>query len=616
MGFVWHVKAQSNLPIDAAFQKAITNNTRTLAGVPGLKYWQNTAEYKLYIDFKPKSRLLSGDMEVIYQNNSSDTLHQIWFKLYPNIYKKDVWRKAKIAKKDLSDGVSLEKIKRDDVIVKPEDIHIAGTNMYIAIPDLLPGEKIKFDITYNYILNEGSHLRTGKVDNGAYFIAYFFPRIAVYDDIDGWNKYPYSGEEEFYNDFCTFNAEITVPKDYVVWATGDLLNQQKVFNKDIVKLIEIAEHSDTIIDVITANALHAKGVVKPRSRNTFKFKADSVVDFAFALSNHYRWKSASLVVDSLTNRRTRVDAVFNSLHTDYEEVIDFAWKTVHGMSTVFPAWPFPYSHMTVFDGLDQMEYPMMANDNPTKTREDGITLTNHEIFHTLFPFYMGTNETKHGWMDEGWATIGEWKLSKYVDSTYTDEYGIMPTAQTSGTKDDTPIVTLTTDLKGAGTFTNSYPKPALGYLFVEEYLGDELFKKALHYYIQTWHGKHPQPLDFFNAINASSGRDLNWFWHRWFFEEGVLDLAIDKVYKKTEDTYLVQIKNKSRKPLPVHLTVYYRDGSIEKINQSIAIWKTGLQQVEVSIVTNKDIEKVTLGDTYIPDKNHKDNTFIIKRSAQ
>jgi hypothetical protein len=219
------------------------------------------------------------------------------------------------------------------------------------------------------------------------------------------------------------------------------------------------------------------------------------------------WYASSLVVDPSTQRRARVDAIFNPAHHDYFRVIDFARRTVELMSYTFPAWPYPYPHETVFDGLDQMEYPMMVNDNPLEDRADEIELTDHEIFHTMFPFYMGINETKYGWMDEGWATIGEWLLSTIIDSTIEpDDYGMDAYDYSANYDFDLPITTLSSQQNSDSYFLNSYVKPAMGYLYVKDMLGDELFKKALHYYIQQWHGKHPMPLDFFNCMNAGSGR--------------------------------------------------------------------------------------------------------------
>ncbi|GAA3961162.1 M1 family metallopeptidase [Pedobacter ginsengiterrae] len=608
MLWVSAVKAQSQLPIEPVFQNAYLKETRSKDGKPGKKYWQNSSNYNLKVNFNPVSRLLNGKVDVTYTNNSPDTLKTIWFKLYPNLYKKGVPRKARFAEADLGEGVAIESLVANGKGIS--DFNIDGTNMTVNVPAVLPGKTIKFSITYNYTLNKGSHMRTGQVDEGSDFVAYFFPRIAVYDDVDGWNKYPYTGAEEFYNDFDNFNAEVTVPGGYGVWATGDLKNPSEVFQKEIVSRISSAEKNNAVIDIITESDLANKKVTQPKAFNTFKFEAKNVTDFVFALSDHYLWKSSSLVVDSLTKRRTRVDAVFNPKHKDYYEVIDFARKTVEAMSFKFPKWPFPYNHETIFDGLDQMEYPMMVNDNPVDKREDAITLTDHEIFHTMFPFYMGINETKYGWMDEGWATIGEWLISPMIDSTIVDEYGVQPTASSSGGKDDSPIMTLTPDLKGSGSFTNSYPKPGLAYLFIKDYLGEELFTKALHNYIKNWNGKHPMPYDFFYSMNEGSGKDLNWFWKPWFFDGGVLDLAI-KSATKTDLGYAIVIENKGKKALPIDLLLTYDDGSTERNHSTIGVWEKGETAITVNVKTSKKLNKVVMGNPHTPDKVKSDNSFSV-----
>ena len=604
----WSViaSAQQSLPIPPEIQAAYTKGTRDVSGKPGSKYWQNTANYDLKVNFNPETRALKGVVEVVYYNNSPDTLKQLWFKLYPNLYKKGVERNTKFNSRDLNDGVDILAMQADGHQLDKKAIAIDGTNMQASIAPLAPGKSIKLKINYQYDLNKGSHMRTGQVDEGSHFVAYFFPRIAVYDDIDGWNKYPYTGDVEFYNDFCNFKGEITVPKNFVVWATGDLINSKQVLRKEIAARLAKAEKEDTVIDVINDQDLANKAVTADQAYNTWKFDAKNVTDFVFATSDHYLWKSTSLVVDPKTGRRTRVDAAFNPIHKDYYEVIDFARQTVHAMSYTFPKWPFPYAHETIFDGLDQMEYPMMVNDNPVEKRQDAITLTVHEIFHTMFPFYMGINETKYAWMDEGWATIGEWLIGPMIDTTMVDEYGIAPTGMASGTKDDTPIVTLTTELKGSGTFTNSYPKPGLGYLFVKDYLGDELFLKALHHYIKLWNGKHPMPYDFFNSMNEGSGKNLDWFWKRWFFEEGVTDMAIERA-DKVADGYEITIKNKSNKPLPIDLKFTYDDDTTEDLHKSIGIWEKGDAQVTIKLKTAKKLEKVELGSAHVPDKDKSDN---------
>lgn len=605
------VLAQDKLPVSPAMERAYERGTRSKDGAPGAKYWQNSANYDINVDFDPASRLLKGEVSITYFNHSPDTLREVWLKLYPNLYQKSAPRKAKINLRDLGAGVQISAFKVGGKLLKKGSWKEDGTNMQATIPALLPGDSLRLSITYSYTLNKGSHVRTGQVDEGSAFIAYFYPRLAVYDDVDGWNKLPYSGDEEFYHDFGNYKVALTLPKKYLVWATGDLVNQREVYQSAILERIKKAETSDAIIDILSAEDLKGQQLTKGVEHNTWRFEAAGVPDFAWATSDHYVWKSASVVVDSTTMRRTRVDAVFNPVHKDFEEVASFTRQTVHAMSHVFPKWPFPYSHETVFDGLDQMEYPMMVNDNPVSSREDAITLTIHEVFHTLFPFYMGTHETNYAWMDEGWATLGEWLLSPLIDSNMVDTYGVQQTAMTSGTKNDTPVVTPTTELKGSGVFTNSYPKAAMGYLFMKDYLGDERFLQALHHYINLWKGKHPRPEDFFNSMNAGVGEDLDWFWNRWFFSEGVTDLGIASV-KTTDGGYIVQIRNQSVKPLPVDLELEFKDGTKEKVHRSVGIWKDGGSVVDILVPGTKPLKKVTLGGVHTPDKFSGNNSYFVR----
>jgi len=607
----FYVNAQTTLPIPENITAAYARGTRSTSGQPGAHYWQNRADYTIKISFDPASRLLNGVVSIDYTNNSPDTLSQVAFKLYPNLYKKGSIRNMPVLPADITDGVQIKQLSINQQVQNENRWTIDGTNMTLQTPAILPNQSAHFDITYAYTLNKTSHIRTGQVDSGAFFIAYFFPRVAVYDDIDGWNQNHYQGIQEFYNDFCHFRAEITVPGNYEVWATGNLTNAAAVYNGKIAKRLTEAGQNDAVTDIITDADLKAGDITLNKVTNTWDFEADSVTDIAVAISNHYLWQSSSLVVDPKTRRRTRVDAVFNANHIDYFNVIGYARKTVWAMSYTFPKWPYPYPHETVFDGLDQMEYPMMVNDNPEEKAEDGIELTDHEIFHTMFPFYMGTNETKYAWMDEGWATIGEWVISSIIDPKVTDTFAIDGYQANAGTENDPPIMTLSTLLDGRAYETNSYPKPGLGYLYVRDMLGDSLFTKALHHYIATWHGKHPMPYDFFNCMNAGSGVNLNWFWKRWFFDNGVPDQAIDKV-THADTKYTVVIKNIGTKPVPVDLTVYYRDGTTKLLHKSVACWQEGNRTVTLNFTAEKKVDKVVLGNGYDADVNKGDNVWVTR----
>jgi len=602
---------QSVLPMPVNIQQTYANGTRSVNGAPGKNYWQNRADYTIKVNFNPKTRVLNGVVDIDYVNNSPDTLGQVYFKLYPNLYMKGAIRNMKVSAADETNGVQIKKLSINQKVESPKQWTINGTNMVLTIPTLSSGQKIHFTIAYSYILNKGSHIRTGQVDTGAFFIAYFFPRVAVYDDVDGWNQHPYLGTEEFYNDFCHFNAEITVPGNYEVWATGNLKNASEVYQPKIVDRITAAGQSDDVTDIITAADQTSNSVTTKGATHTWMIEADSVTDFAMAISNHYIWKARSLVVDPLTNRRTRVDAVFNTKHKTYYPVINYARKTVETMSYQFPKWPYPYPHETVFDGLDQMEYPMMVNDNPVENVNQDIELTDHEIFHTMFPFYMGINETKYGWMDEGWATIAEWLISPVIKPGLVDEYGMDGYEASAGSEEDLPIMTLTPSLSGASVFTDSYPKPAMGYLYVKDMLGDSLFTKALHYYIAQWHGKHPMPYDFFNCMNTGSGVDMNWFWKAWFFDNGAPDLAISNVTKQQND-YTVTITSNGNKPVPIDLNLYYSDGTSRIIHKSVACWQNGNRVYTLSFTDDKPIAKLVLGSVHIPDVNKANNTYIIR----
>lgn len=593
-----------------SIRKAYDQQTRSYSGAPGSKYWQNKATYDIRVSFDPTNNLVSGTEQISYTNNSPDTLNMVNIKLFSNLFQKGAIRSMGVAPDDLTDGVVIKNMKVNGTD-KPLPGATRGTNMPMGIPALYPGQTTRFDLDFSYTLTENTHIRTGAVDSGAYFIAYFFPRIAVYDDVNGWDMIPYIGTQEFYNDFCDFRVAITVPGNYQVWATGDLKNTSEVYNDKYVQRIATAEKSNDIIAVIDSNDIKAGNISRNKNSNqTWRYEATNVTDFAIGVSNHYLWNATSVEVDATTKRRTRVDVAFNAAHADFFDVIHYARITVDKISHYFPKWPYPYNHETVFDGLDQMEYPMMVNDNPLADKAQAIELTDHEIFHTIFPFYMGTNETLYAWMDEGWATIGEWIISPCIDSSIVDDYGMAPYNFIAGKAADLPITTPSNQTTDAYV-TNSYPKPALGYLYVKDMLGDSLFLKALHHYIAQWHGKHPQPYDFFYCMNTGAGKNMDWFWKSWFFDNGYPDLGISKVTQKGKEG-LIEIRSIGNKPVPIDVTVFFDDNSTTKIHRSIAAWEKGNKTVSLAFSSPKKIKKVILGSTWVADINKRDNVYEVK----
>ncbi len=596
-------------------KKAVERGTRTATGMPGKNYWQNKADYDIKVHFDPATQLLEGKQSITYYNNSPDTLKTIIIRLYPDLYKKGVERLSHIADSDLSEGVQISSFKigqeQMENLDKNKNVRHQNTNLYIkpATP-LFPRTQTTLEISWNYKVNTGSPVRTGMVDSSSYFIAYFFPKIAVYDDIDGWDTWSYNGSQEFYNDFGNYNVEVSLPKDYVVWATGERMNAEDNFSQNILDKIKTASTSDKIIHVIEEADYTKNDVLKNNASGNWKFKATNVTDFVFALSNHYLWDVSSVVVDSANGRRSLAESAYNKIHLDYFDVADQAQKSLFYMSHFYPKYPFPFPKITVFDGTDQMEYPMMVNDNPTDSRKDAVQLTTHEIMHSYFPFFMGTNETQYAWMDEGWATIGESVISPLMGEP--EDEGIFSKTRyefISGSDKDVPLITNTKLYQDAAYAANSYGKAGLCYYVLQDMLGDSLYFKALHHYINNWNGKHPVPYDFFYSFNAGSGKDLNWFWNKWFFGWEYPDLAIKSVLKN-QSGIKITIENIGGLPVPVYLDVELKSGKHEIVKLTAEAWKTGNKDVNIAIKNPIHfIQSLKVGNEFIPEKNKKDNSW-------
>ncbi|MEP6582915.1 MAG: M1 family metallopeptidase [Ginsengibacter sp.] len=599
-------------------KNSYANNIRSLTGKPGANYWQNEGDYDIAVDFDPATALLTGVESILYFNNSPDTLKRIIIRLYPDLYKKGVARLSNISEKDLNDGVQIDSFKiAGETIVdfdNEKKAYHSGTNLIIKpIQIIPPHSKVQLFVKWHYTVNTGSQVRTGRVDSGSYFIAYFFPRVSVYDDIDGWDDWSYNGTQEFYNDFGNFKVQITVPKNFSVWATGINTNAADNLNKSLLEKIERAKKSDEIIHIIDSTDYLANRVFQNSPSGIWAFTADSLTDFAFATSDHYLWDASSILVDSSNGRRTVAEAVFNKDHKDYFDVANQAHQSVFYMSHYYPKYPFPFSHVTVFDGTDQMEYPMMVNDNPTETHTDAVQLTSHEIFHSYFPFYMGINETQYAWMDEGWATIGESVISPLIGEP--EKEGIFSKTryeQIAGTTKDLPLITNTKLYSDAAYYSNSYGKGGLCYYVLQDMLSDNLFFKCLHKYINDWHGKHPTPYDFFYSFNNTSGKDLNWFWQTWFFELGYPDLAIKKIEKSGAGSRIT-IENKGELPLPVYVTITSSQAKESVFRFNAETWKTGKKEMSFETkIPFAEIAKVVLGNQFIPEKYEQDNTWLKK----
>jgi hypothetical protein len=616
---VYSQNADLYMPLNV--KQAYTNNTRSLDGSPGSDYWQNEADYRVHITLEPKDGTLTGTEEIDYFNNSPDSLQELVIHLFPNIYKKGNSREFNIDANDASDGVILDEILVNSKIIDQSDsgrwIEYLHNDIKLHLEQpLYSGEKIKLSITWHFTENRDSHMRTGMVDSTSYFIAYFFPRVAVYDDIDGWNYHKYSGIAEFYNDFGSFDVSIIVPDNYIVWATGQLQNGEEILSDTYYKRLQNAQTSDSIIHIIDSTECLLDGKTTSGESNIWHFKATHVNDFAFAVSNHYLWDATSLVVDENSGRRVLIEAAYNKNSKDFYEVATIARQSIDFMSNQFPGIPFPFSSQTIFNGLDEMEYPMMVNDKSVDNKHYLLKLTSHEISHSYFPFYMGINETKYGWMDESWACYIEYQICERLGSAgeatifYSSTY-----KELQGQDLDLPIISPSIYLKRPVYHINTYAKPATFLFILRSQLGEEIFKKCVHEFINQWNGRHPTPYDFFYALNYISKQNLNWLIKPWFFEFGYVDFAIRSVTKRDRD-YKIIIDKKGNYPAPLNLKIVYNDETVEWIREPVSIWKEGISVYTITKQSTKDIRSIEIDDPVIPDADQSDNYFELEGSNE
>ncbi len=615
-----NLPAQSSLYIPRNIQKAYEKGTRAYDGIPGPNYWINRSDYTIKAELFPQSRTVNGHAWITFYNNSPDSLNTFVFRLYQDIMKKGSPRDFSINPADITDGVKIDTliINSNGVDFKSKSYRVlrTGTNLIISnFPSKVPPKGFtKIEVKWSVVIPKETRIRMGAYDSQTFFVAYWYPQVAVYDDIDGWDRQEYTGATEFYNDFGNFDVEITAPGDNLVWATGVLQNARDILHPNIFERYQQARRSDEIIRIVTSDDIKNKTVTNGKEKNTWHFKAENVPDFSFGTSNKYLWDGSSIEVDykTVTGRRVFVDACYEEGIKYQDEVALFARLSIDYLSNEWPGIPYPYPKMTVFNGEQKfgggMETPMMCNNGAYPNRAGQIGVTIHEIAHTYMPFYMGINERKYAFMDEGWATFLTYDLVRRMEPK-SDELlqTISVLSNTLGNDYMIPVITPSFSSKTYGSGLLFYQQPAIAYLILRDFLGEETFKKALHEYINWWNGQHPIPYDFFFTFDRIAGEDLSWFWKPWFFETGYPDLAIEKVYgEKNPD---VIIKKIGSYPVPIDLKITYKDGSEEIIHKPASVWKYGESTHQLKINSGKEFKKIELISVLGPDVNQKNNMF-------
>ncbi len=591
--------------------KAYDQKTRSIDGKPGEKYWQNGADYNIDFHVNPTTKVVSGKETIIYSNNSPDVLPSIVIRFVNNVHKPTSPRAGKASPDFLAEGLKMKSlsINREKYKVNSEDwetFHDLKLNTA-----LLPNSKNTINIEWEFPLSEESG-REGQIDETTFFCAYAYPRISVYDDYNGWDKLPHMGRGEFYNDFSNYNVSITAPKNYVVYATGIFQNPEEVLQPDILKKFKSSLTSDQIIHVATKEEIQNQKVTKQSAFNTWKFKADNITDFTFGLSSTYIWDASSV---QLKSKRVSAQATYNAGTPDFEKYVEWEKYSIKWFSENWPGIEFPFPTMTGFQGFADMEYPMMINDTsiPDDFADARLTV-NHEIAHTYFPFMMGTNESRYAIMDEGWVTafdylIGESENGKeFNDEMFTD-FRVKKYINDPASEQDQPLISISSQLSGIGYGSNAYIKPAFAYLSLKSLLGDDLFKKTLHYYMNTWKGKHPTPWDFFYSFNVGSGQNLNWFWNNWFFSNNYIDLKVYSAEMVGKNLNLT-IENIGGFAIPFEIEITYQDGKVLTKHFTPEVWKN-TKIYQTSIEVGQNVKSVKIDGGIFMDYTPADNSVTL-----
>lgn len=600
--------AQSKLYMPNEFLRAYQNNFRNYNGTPGDNYFTNFSDYKINVHFDPETGKLIGSEEITYHNNSSDSLDRLVVRLYKNLYQKGNLRDFRIDARDLHDGIDLKMFKINGQDYDLSKAFFYGTNMFAPLQEkITPNSTVIITIEWEIVMPQYTNIRNGKYGEGNFMVAYWYPQIAVYDDVFGWDGSMFSGAQEYYNDHSNFDVSITLPAPYIAWATGTCNNYSDVFNSKYLAKIEDALKSNDVVNILTPDDYTRNNILKKSTENTWKYVAEKVPDFAFSVSATHNWDATSISMPDRV-QRVLINAVYADSSVNFHSLAEVSRKIIGYYSFKKPNIYYPYPAMTVFEGGGGMEYPMMVNEGDIKGLCNFYYVTAHELGHSYFPFYAGSSETRYAWMDEG-------LISYFPRFAVDDLFGtcnIVPDiitnyASISGDFDDMPLMVPSSLYKNFYSYRNiAYNRPAFAFYILNEYLGDSLFYGALQDFAKKWHYKHPYPYDFFYTFEAYTGEDLSWIWKPFFFEFSKIDFALTEV--NFNGGLQIIVTNEGKMPLPLELKIYFSDGRIQTVKKPVSNWKD-TDECEIFIPMSEQPVKVEIDASKIPDADKSNNFY-------
>ena len=569
------VSAQTNARNFMPYPINPPNNAHTASGAPGADYWQNAASYSIKTTLNPQDHSVTGTQTITYTNNSPDDLAFLWLYLEQNLFKLDSRGNirsgggGRFRGAFAEGGITLAKIEvvHNGERYSPSYL-IDDTRMKLNLKSGLAkkGGIVQIMLDWKFIIPQYGADRMGRFaarQGMVYQLAQWYPKMAVYDAVNGWNHLPYLGQGEFYLEYGDFDVEITAPSDMVVVASGKLQNPQEVFTAEQFRRYTAAQSSEKTTLIINKDEV-GKPTSRPSNRAnlTWKFRSENVRDVAWAASKSFildaaGWKN-TLLMSAYPH-----EGIGTNSRPGWEKSTDYLVHTVKHYSNNWFEYPYP-TMINVAGVVGGMEYPMIIFCDVESRGKDLFDVTDHEFGHSWFPMIVGQDERRFAWMDEGFNTfINYYSSVELYGEAQSSGFGGLTSSMITmlGNGVTQPVQTFADYTRPETLGYNAYFKPGYGLRLLRDYiLGKERFDAAFRTYIERWKYKHPLPEDFFRTIENVAGEDLDYFWRGWFYNVEKFDQAITSVQNNTGNT-TISLQNKGGLILPTVIEITFTNGS-------------------------------------------------------
>jgi hypothetical protein len=612
----------------AAFTRAVEKGTRTRTGEPGPNSWVQHARYRIDASLEPAMNTLSGTEHVEYLNNSPDILPFLMVQLRQNVFRAGTPRRDEVP---ITGGMNLTRVAVRGVAIADSaragsaqnGYQISGTVMRVPLATpVMPHDSVSLDFSWSYVVAlTPSDGREGR-DDHLYFMGYWYPQIAVYDDVDGWVADPYLLEAEFYMEPADYDVNVTVPRGWVVGATGTLQNANAILSESARAKLAAARRGDSVVTI--SRPSDASATFSTRAKLvTWHFTAPNVRDFAWGTSDRYVWDATRALVSDSGAKQDTVD-IFSFYRLNAAAAAwaiggaRFTRDAIVQLSSYL--WKYPWPTMTSMEGVltgGGMEYPRMTLMQPWA---DTLSLAGdlmHETGHMWFPMQVGSNETRYPWMDEGFTQFDEAQGLRVLYGEPRSGGRIADTEQGQRL--------LYTKLAAAGhdqelmTWGDNFPLDYYNVIYYDKtaqvlaalrgMIGEQKFHHAFRAYGERWVNRHPYPEDFFNSIDNLTREDLSWFWNTWFYNAWPLDQAIASV-KPDADGMAITIEDRGMAPMPVKLAITRANGSVQHMDIPVNVWLTGARSYVQHVDSTPEIIRVEIDpDGLFPDINRANQVW-------